>query len=170
MSSFYSAEPLALLKLLCHAAKYPHASVNGLLLGRRAQGGGDDDKAAGGGGGGAGSAPASPREAGTRIVDAVPLFHAGLTLAPMLEVALAQARRVATHPPPPPRPPPRRAAPPIGRDRRRRTAARRSPPPPLAHVPPLPLLPRRWTRTRSWRGSAWWGITTRTRGSTRRRS
>ena len=40
MSSFYSAEPLALLKLLLHAAKYPHASVNGLLLGRRAQGGG----------------------------------------------------------------------------------------------------------------------------------
>ena len=75
MSSGYAAEPVALLKALLHAAKYPHASVNGLLLGKRVEGG-------------EGGEPA------TRIVDAVPLFHAGLTLAPMLEVALAQARCV----------------------------------------------------------------------------
>ena len=54
-------------KILLHACKYPHKAVNGVLI--------------------AGSAGGSNE---ILIVDAIPLFHQCLGLAPMLEVALAQ--------------------------------------------------------------------------------
>ena len=54
-------------KILLHACKYPHKAVNGILI--------------------SGSV-GSPNE--VVIVDAIPLFHQCLGLAPMLEVALAQ--------------------------------------------------------------------------------
>ncbi|XP_065341433.1 ER membrane protein complex subunit 8/9 homolog [Cloeon dipterum] len=60
--------PLAYCKVILHAVKYPHASVNGVLL-----------------------APENAKRDGTLIIeDAVPLFHMALTLAPMAEVALQQ--------------------------------------------------------------------------------
>ena len=60
--------PQAYIKIVLHAAKYPHCSVNGVLL-------------------------ADLRKKDGRsvvIVDAVPFFHQALALAPMLEVALTQ--------------------------------------------------------------------------------
>jgi len=57
----------AYLKILLHACKYPHKAVNGVLL--------------------SGSIGSSNDNL---IVDAIPLFHQCLGLAPMLEVALAQ--------------------------------------------------------------------------------
>ncbi len=59
----------AYIKIVLHAAKYPHCSVNGVLLT-------EDSK---------------KRETkSVHIVDAVPFFHQALSLAPMLEVALTQ--------------------------------------------------------------------------------
>jgi len=88
----------AYCKMMLHAAKYPHAAVNGLLLaaapkdlhlrkGASPQSADDDD---------AGVdedddvQPTSRKTALTslNITDAIPLFHQGLGLAPMLEVAL----------------------------------------------------------------------------------
>ena len=66
-----SVDRLAILKILLHAAKYPSASINGVLLGREAP-------------------RASDGEAAIHIVDAIPLFHSFLTLAPSLETALLQ--------------------------------------------------------------------------------
>jgi hypothetical protein len=63
-----SVDNVALLKATLHAAAHPAATVLGVLLGT-----------AGGDGG------------STRVADALPLFHCGAGLAPMLEVALAQA-------------------------------------------------------------------------------
>ena len=57
----------AYVKPLLHAAKYPHCAVNGLLLAERQKH--RDSKI-------------------LRIIDAIPLFHSSLTLAPMMEVAL----------------------------------------------------------------------------------
>ncbi len=54
----------AYAKMLLHAAKFPHASVSGLLLG--------------------------PSEDRLSVSDAVPLFHQAQGLSPMVEVALAQ--------------------------------------------------------------------------------
>ncbi len=58
--------PTAFAKIVLHASKYPHAAVNGVLLGEI--------------------------EGDGRVViqDSIPLFHACLTLTPMLEVALYQ--------------------------------------------------------------------------------
>ncbi|VDD74915.1 unnamed protein product [Mesocestoides corti] len=53
-------------KMIVHASKYPHAAVNGILLGE-------------GGGNGV-----------LTIHECIPLFHGCLTLTPMLEVALYQ--------------------------------------------------------------------------------
>ena len=58
----------AYVKPVLHAAKYPHCSVNGLLLGERQKH--KEDKL-------------------LKLVDAIPLFHASLTLTPMMEVALS---------------------------------------------------------------------------------
>ncbi len=67
MSPVYSFDQTALLKVLLHSAKYPAASVNGVLLGRVKS----DSKT-------------------VDIVDAIPLLHSFLTLAPALETALVQ--------------------------------------------------------------------------------
>ena len=61
----------AYAKMLLHAAKYPHCSVNGVLLA-------EDTKA--------------KEKKMIRFVDCVPLFHLSLTLAPMLEAALLQVQ------------------------------------------------------------------------------
>uniref|UniRef100_A0A8C4LXE5 ER membrane protein complex subunit 9 n=1 Tax=Equus asinus TaxID=9793 RepID=A0A8C4LXE5_EQUAS len=57
----------AYVKMCLHAARYPHAAVNGLLL-----------------------APAQRLEECLCLTDCVPLFHSHLALSVMLEVALNQ--------------------------------------------------------------------------------
>lgn len=57
----------AYAKILFHAAKYPHLSVNGLLL-----------------------ADKSSKSKFPTIVDAIPLFHQCLHVTPMAEIALIQ--------------------------------------------------------------------------------
>ena len=57
----------AYCKMILHAAKYPHCSVNGLLLGRLKKG--SDE---------------------LFVTDAVPLFHVCLQVSPMAEIALTQ--------------------------------------------------------------------------------
>jgi hypothetical protein len=61
----------AFIKPLLHALKYAHCAVNGLLLAK------DDSMTKDG-------------RSTVVAVDAVPLFHSSLTLAPMMEVALTQ--------------------------------------------------------------------------------
>ncbi|XP_031564691.1 ER membrane protein complex subunit 8-like [Actinia tenebrosa] len=63
----YTVSAKAYAKMLLHAAKYPHTSVNGVLLGEEVT-----------------------QESEMFILDAIPLFHQCLGLAPMLEVALTQ--------------------------------------------------------------------------------
>lgn len=57
----------AYCKLILHAAKYPHAAVNGILL-----------------------AKTSNKSKELEFVDAIPLFHIALNLTPMAEIALTQ--------------------------------------------------------------------------------
>lgn len=57
-------------KILLHASKYPHKAVNGVLLGGE-----------------------TVEDGEVYVLDAVPLFHICLGLAPMLEVALARVRQ-----------------------------------------------------------------------------
>jgi len=78
----------AYCKMILHAAKYPHAAVNGLLLAaapkdhRKAPQPEEEE-------GEEESEPrATKKSAPLLISDAVPLFHQGLGLAPMLEIAL----------------------------------------------------------------------------------
>merc|ERR1712226_289268 len=59
----------AYCKIILHAAKYPHCAINGVLLTDRTKG--KDSRS-------------------VKFVDAIPLFHLSLTLAPMMEVALTQ--------------------------------------------------------------------------------
>ena len=68
-----SADQLPLLKILFHAAKYPHAGVNGILLGSADAGG------------------------AVTVTDAIPLFHNSLELAGPTEIALGQVRNSCTH-------------------------------------------------------------------------
>ncbi|XP_020664972.3 ER membrane protein complex subunit 9 [Pogona vitticeps] len=63
--------PRAYVKMCLHAARYPHAAVNGLLLAQRCQ-------------------AASGQPECLCITDCVPLFHCNLSLTVMLEVALNQ--------------------------------------------------------------------------------
>ena len=65
----YSCElsKLAYSKIILHAFKYPHTAINGVLLANEG----------------------SNRQS-VKYVDAIPLFHHNLGLAPMLEVALMQ--------------------------------------------------------------------------------
>ena len=65
-----SVDRHALLKILLHSAKYPAASINGVLVGEASISGEDDEV--------------------VHVVDAIPLFHSFLTLAPSLEAALCQ--------------------------------------------------------------------------------
>lgn len=64
-------------KMCLHAARYPHAAVNGLLL-----------------------APAPRSGECLCLTDCVPLFHSHLALSVMLEVALHQVRLLDAHRPP----------------------------------------------------------------------
>lgn len=59
----------AYCKIILHAAKYPHCSVNGVLL----------SKSSG-----------SNKSKEIEFVDAIPLFHIAINLTPMAEVALMQ--------------------------------------------------------------------------------
>ncbi|DBA95771.1 hypothetical protein WJX77_000427 [Trebouxia sp. C0004] len=72
MSPVYVCDQSAILKILLHSAKYPAASVNGVLLGRVKS----DQKT-------------------VEIVDAIPLLHSFLSLAPALETALVQVSSYA---------------------------------------------------------------------------
>jgi hypothetical protein len=65
---------LAYTKVICHALKYPHKTVNGLLLGHR-------------------PAPDAPID----IVDAVPLQHHWTNLSPMMEVGFGMVRPSSPH-------------------------------------------------------------------------
>ena len=60
-------------KILLHACKYPHKAVNGVLI-----------------------SDSVPNGTETIVVDAIPLFHQCLGLAPMFEVALAQVRVIVS--------------------------------------------------------------------------
>ena len=60
---------LAYSKMLLHCAKYPHTSINGVLISEKSK---------------------SKESKCVKYVDAVPLFHLTLSLVPMLEVALTQ--------------------------------------------------------------------------------
>ena len=59
----------AFSKMLLHVAKYPHCAVNGIFLAQKVN---DGDRKT------------------LSLVDAIPLFHLTLTLAPMMEIALQQ--------------------------------------------------------------------------------
>ncbi|EFJ45716.1 hypothetical protein VOLCADRAFT_82102 [Volvox carteri f. nagariensis] len=61
-----TVDQVAFLKVLAHAAKFPSNSINGILLGNCSEGG------------------------NVEIHDAIPLCHTTLTLAPALEIGLAQ--------------------------------------------------------------------------------
>ena len=61
--------PRAYAKILLHTSKYPHKAVNGVLLGGE-----------------------NLEDGEIYVLDAIPLFHICLGLAPMLEVALARVR------------------------------------------------------------------------------
>jgi len=63
-----SLSPRAYSKVLLHGCKYPHKAINGVFLAEDCKHTGDL----------------------LRIVDAIPLFHQCLGLAPMLEIALHQ--------------------------------------------------------------------------------
>lgn len=62
--------PRAYAKILLHTSKYPHKAVNGVLLGDE-----------------------NVQDGEIYVLDAIPLFHICLGLAPMLEVALARVRK-----------------------------------------------------------------------------
>lgn len=61
----------AYTKIILHAAKYPYASVNGILL------------------------AAKDKSKNQCIVDAIPLFHQCLNVTPMAEIALVQVEAMA---------------------------------------------------------------------------
>lgn len=65
-------DAVAYSKIIFHAAKYPHCSVNGVLLA-------DASKC---------KEPNKIKE--LQIVDSVPLFHLCLHVSPMVEIALSQ--------------------------------------------------------------------------------
>ena len=65
----YKLSTQAYCKLFLHAAKYPHCSVNGVLLAHKIT---------------------NTKGLTTTFVDVIPLFHLSLNLTVMLEVALVQ--------------------------------------------------------------------------------
>ena len=65
---------LAYTKMLLHCAKYPHCSINGVLLAEKIK---------------------NKESKCVKYVDAIPLFHMTLSLVPMLEVALTQVGHMA---------------------------------------------------------------------------
>lgn len=76
----------AYCKMILHAAKYPHAAVNGLLLAAAPK---EHRKTSLPDGEGDEAEPQLSKKATPLVIsDAIPLFHQGLGLAPMLEIAL----------------------------------------------------------------------------------
>lgn len=73
MSGDISLACPTLTKMLLHAARYPQLAVSGVVLAQAR--GGDTTSST------------------ITLIDAVPLFHLQLSLAPMLEVALTQVTR-----------------------------------------------------------------------------
>ncbi|KAG9088796.1 hypothetical protein FRC06_001847 [Ceratobasidium sp. 370] len=70
MSSKFTISHKAYTKVIVHAAKYPHAPVNGVLIGRP-----------------------TPSDGGPIVVeDAIPLLHQWTSLSPMMEIGLDLAR------------------------------------------------------------------------------
>lgn len=67
MSYSYSMTAKAYGKIVLHCHKYPHLAVNGVVIGSIAK-----------------------ETQSVQIQDTVPLFHTGIGLAPMLQVALTQ--------------------------------------------------------------------------------
>lgn len=67
------------VKMMMHCMKYPHSTVNGLLLASSSSSSPPPESSAGEG-------------SRIEIVDVIPLFHLGHGLSPMLEVALLQVR------------------------------------------------------------------------------
>ncbi len=67
----YTVSLKAYSKIILHCAKYPHKAVNGVVIGS-----------------------VSKETQSVQIQDAIPLFHLGIGLAPMLEVALTQVGAV----------------------------------------------------------------------------
>ena len=63
----FSISLKAYSKIILHCCKYPHKAVNGVVIGS-----------------------VSKKDQSVQIQDSIPLFHIGLGLAPMLEVALTQ--------------------------------------------------------------------------------
>lgn len=63
----YTISLKAYSKIVLHCSKYPHKAVNGVVIGS-----------------------VSKETQTVQIQDSVPLFHLGIGLAPMLEVALTQ--------------------------------------------------------------------------------
>ena len=63
----YTISLKAYSKIILHCSKYPHKAVNGVVIGS-----------------------VSKETQTVQIQDSVPLFHLGIGLAPMLEVALTQ--------------------------------------------------------------------------------
>ncbi|CAH1998586.1 unnamed protein product [Acanthoscelides obtectus] len=65
----------AYCKMIMHGVKYPHCSVNGLLLGK--------------------SSSSKAKE--VEFVEAIPLFHININLIPMAEIALMQVDTYASN-------------------------------------------------------------------------
>lgn len=67
MSYSYSMTLKAYAKIILHCCKYRHLAVNGVVIGS-----------------------ISKETQSVQIQDTIPLFHSGIGLAPMLEIALTQ--------------------------------------------------------------------------------
>lgn len=95
--------PRGYMKILMHCLKYPHSTVNGVLLVKPKSGTKNSSSSRksspNGEGGGEGSTTGFGATGGgssVEIVDVVPLFHLGHGLSPMMEVALLQVRNPFT--------------------------------------------------------------------------
>lgn len=67
----------AYIKIILHAAKYPHCAINGLLLAKQ-------------------KSKNDTKSSELRIEDAIPLFHICLHVSPMAEIALTTVDQYAT--------------------------------------------------------------------------
>lgn len=70
MAYTYSVSLKAYAKMILHCCKYRHLAVNGVVIGS-----------------------ISKETQTVQIQDAIPLFHSGIGLAPMLEISLTQVTR-----------------------------------------------------------------------------
>ena len=71
MSYSYSMTLKAYAKIILHCSKYRHTAVNGVVIGS-----------------------ISKETQSVQIQDTIPLFHSGIGLAPMLEIALTQVSKL----------------------------------------------------------------------------